>query len=189
MSLLFRKWKLSFFSWYCLASSKTTTSFWKLGAAVLSFELLNEILCILDSLPFLSKLVNACFSWVMSTSWPCGPLCTANGLNHRGIQLHSPLLTANSSGNNKYKTPLFRPWKKKNHLLLFSKSFFLSPPFILLHGSKKEKNSFTFSYTARAYFSQFKILPAFRYISSSVISHDFAILHRIRRFLNFTFQG
>lgn len=130
--------------------------FWKLGAAVLSFELLNEILCIPASLPFLAKLVNVLFSPVMSTPWPCGPLCTANGLNHRGIQLHSFLLIENSPGNNKHKPPLSRTFKKNLLLFLFSKSSSPSLLLILSHVSKTEKNllyHFIFYWTARAYFS------------------------------------
>lgn len=139
--------------------------FWKLGAAVLSFELLNEILCIPASLPFLAKLVNVHFSPVMSMPWPCGPLCTANGLNHRGIQLHSFLLIENSPGNNKHKPPLSRTFIK--NLPLFSKSSSPSLPRILFHGNKMAKKllyNFIFYCTVRAYFSQFNILPAFRYI-------------------------
>lgn len=160
--------------------------FWKLGAAVLSFELLNEILCIPASLLFLAKLVNVHFSPVMSTPWPCGPLCTANGLNHTSIQLHSFLLIENSPGNNKQKPPLSRTFKKNLLLFLFSKSYYPSLPLILFHGSKTIKTplSFYLQLYCNGIFST--VLDTFYHqwcLTACVI------LHRTWRILNFIFQG
>lgn len=62
MPLLFRNSKLSYFLRTVRFPQRQLCASEKLGAAVLSFEILNEILCLLASLPFLAKFVHVHFS-------------------------------------------------------------------------------------------------------------------------------
>lgn len=173
MPLFIRKSKLSYFLGTAWFPQRQLCASEKLGAAVLSFELLNEILCLLASLPFLAKFVNVHFSWVMSTPRPCGPLCTANGLNHRGIQLHSILLISNSSGNKKHKTLLSRTLKKKNQCYSYSSLPPLPHPSFFFTVVKKQKKKNPLLLYLLLYFSLFfSLIDCQHFDISTTISHD-----------------